>query len=396
MKCPKCNRENDPDANIRSACGVKLPQASDAPQKIDIKVSKFAVASAVLGLLGVPCLFIYERAATLRGVPPAPEFGILFLITAVLAVVFGIAALTRIETSYGRITGRAYAAAGIAMPVVTFFLITFFVVMAAPRSVAYRLYCGTNLSGIGNAMLIYSNDYDDEFPRAGGKVSKWGPTPNWQAVTRAEAYGLTDGPGQASISANFYLLVKYDEVTPKSFICKGSQGSGKKKGGDIGATEFALAKYKVRDKDIVDLWDFGPDPSKHCSYTYHIPYSPYPLTSSSDPSLAVAADRNPWQASPSRRARPLEDFQAFDPNGIRESIKRGNALEHQKDGQNVLFVDGHTTFEKQSFCGVNDDNIYTVQNETDIRRGIPPTLESQPADANDSLLVHDPPRGTGK
>jgi len=39
--------------------------------------------------------------------------------------------------------------------------------LARVRQIAYRLYCGTNLSGIGKAMLIYANDYDDELPRAG-------------------------------------------------------------------------------------------------------------------------------------------------------------------------------------------------------------------------------------
>ena len=34
------------------------------------------------------------------------------------------------------------------------------------RQIANRLVCGTNLSGIGKAMMVYANEYDDEFPRA--------------------------------------------------------------------------------------------------------------------------------------------------------------------------------------------------------------------------------------
>ncbi len=45
--------------------------------------------------------------------------------------------------------------------------------LARVRQIAFRMVCGTNLSGIGKAMLIYSNDYDDEFPRAGGINSVW-------------------------------------------------------------------------------------------------------------------------------------------------------------------------------------------------------------------------------
>ena len=54
--------------------------------------------------------------------------------------------------------------------------------LARVRQIAFRMVCGTNLSGIGKAMLIYSNDYDDELPRAGGRNSVWGGRiPQWLA-----------------------------------------------------------------------------------------------------------------------------------------------------------------------------------------------------------------------
>jgi len=55
-----------------------------------------------------------------------------------------------------------------------------------------------------------------------------------------------------------------------------------------------------------------------------------------------------------------------------------------------LFLDFHVGQEKRSFCGLNDDNIYTSWNGEDIRRGTPPRLGSKPADRADSLLVNDP------
>jgi len=75
----------------------------------------------------------------------------------------------------------------------------------------------------------------------------------------------------------------------------------------------------------------------------------------------------------------------------REAVKAGNTFGHQAEGQNVLFLDNHVNFEKNSFCGINDDNIYTSWDGQDIRRGVPPKLGSQPADRLDSLLVNDPP-----
>lgn len=76
--------------------------------------------------------------------------------------------------------------------------------------------CGTNLSGIGKAMLIYSNDYDDELPRAGGKSSVWAAKiPDCKAPNRFVAYQTrpNGSGGRASISASLHLPVKYAEVT---------------------------------------------------------------------------------------------------------------------------------------------------------------------------------------
>jgi len=62
--------------------------------------------------------------------------------------------------------------------------------LARVRQLAFRMVCGTNLSGIGKAMLIYANDYEDELPRAGGRTSTWGATKDWTAADRRLAFGL--------------------------------------------------------------------------------------------------------------------------------------------------------------------------------------------------------------
>jgi prepilin-type N-terminal cleavage/methylation domain-containing protein len=267
--------------------------------------------------------------------------------------------------------------------------------LARVRQIAFRMVCGTNLSGLGKAMLIYSNDYDDELPRAGGRNSQWATKiPNWLGVDRQQAYGLAaDGSGgTGSISSCFYLLVKYSEVTPKSFLCKG----------DSGTTEFKPAEHNAGATELIDLWDFGDDPgdnpdwgaTHHCSYSYHQPFGLYALTTSSEPGMAVAGDRNPWMDSPAAGAKLMDGSTGgtlpFHPTqGGREAIKTGNAIAHQEDGQNVLFLDSHVTFEKRSFCGINDDNIYTFWNGGDIRVGGVPTLGTNPENRLDSLLVHD-------
>jgi len=255
------------------------------------------------------------------------------------------------------------------------------------RFEAYRIECGDNLSQIGRAMLLYANDYEDELPRSGGRNSVWAPIiPDWKTYNRFGAYGLSaDGSGgSANISSCFYLLVKYAEVTPRTFICPG----------DVGTTEFKLSDVNIGFVgQLIDLWDFGPEPSRHCSYAYHMPFGVYALSMSDDPGLAIAADRNPFMDSPAAFAKVYPYI--FMPDGRKENIDYGNAIAHEEEGQNVLFLDGHVAFEDHSFCGINNDNIYTNWDGGDIRVGAVPTLGSEPMDRRDSLLVHDPIQPVG-
>ena len=322
-------------------------------------MSRLAIASLVLSILGV----------------------FTFAITAILAVILGMISLLRIEKSGGRLTGKGFATVGIAAAVVVFFVIGISMpALARAREISFRMVCARNLSGIGKAMLIYCNDYEDEMPRAGGRNSGWSNgIRSWTANNRYRAYGLlaNGSSGQASISSCLYFLVKYTEVTPKSFVCQG----------DTGVTDFTLAEYGVSGKSLIDLWDFGPNPTEHCSYAYHMPFGLYALTTSSEPGMAVVADRNPWIETPVAGAK---DISLFNPDGGREAVNAGNAIAHREDGQNVLFMDIHVGFEKRPFCAINDDNIYTYWDGGDIRRGgVPIPGASEPSDRLDSFLVHD-------
>ena len=83
--------------------------------------------------------------------------------------------------------------------------------LARVRQLAFRMTCGTNLSGIGKAMMIYANDYEDELPRAGGRSSTWGPVSNWMANDRYTAYGLDTqgGSGKAnSLPKSGFLILR--------------------------------------------------------------------------------------------------------------------------------------------------------------------------------------------
>jgi len=275
------------------------------------------------------------------------------------------------------------------------------VLFAKPREQAVRKVCAANLAQIGKAVLVYAGDNKGEFPRAGGRSTVWGGMPfntAWTAADRRIAFTLAaDGSGgSASINASFYLLVKYQQLPPRVFVCKGDEGT----------TEWKLSEcnFLPSNFELIDAWDFGPpdESFKHCSYAYHMPYTIYPLSTSLDPNLAVAADRNPWIISPASHA---QDWTKWRPDvsylggvvGTPAQACMGNSITHRRDGQNVLFLDGRVTFEKRAYCGVEKDNVYTISRDITGHGdpygiGLTPTgLACMPASRKDSVLVHDAP-----
>jgi prepilin-type N-terminal cleavage/methylation domain-containing protein len=241
--------------------------------------------------------------------------------------------------------------------------------LARVRELAHRVVCGTNCSGIVKAMMVYANDEEtSQFPRTGPPNTQWGAGNTFLATP------LPANP-TATLTASLYLLVKYEYTTPKQFLCRS----------DAGTTED-----RVPDPEL--LWDFTSG-GGNCSYSYHMPYSfdrgdgtmvSYSLSAASEPGLAAVADRNP-------HLDPAADTTSvtFSPIGTREEQQIWNAEAHQKDGQNVAFLDTHVDFEEYSFCGLSEDNIYVIATDRrDLRKGTPPAIGDGPYDRLDSLLVN--------
>jgi hypothetical protein len=383
MRCPACGVENVPGAPTCTACGRALDEAA---AKVRVRVSRLALTSSicvlVAGVLFVPSLIAHLDPRVLY--PRAPILNLtelLIMLLTGLAFLLGLLALLGIATSGGRVTGYPFAMLGAAGPF--FFLLGALYVptLGGFKATLPRILCGTNLSFIGKAMLIYANDCADDLPVAGGVDTTWGPgLRDWAAADRSEAFGLdpNGAGGRATVSSSFWLLVKYADAPTKWFVCRG----------DRGTRRFDPNEHLTSQRSLTALWDFGPDPAKHCSYSYHMPYGLRHLTTSSEPGTPVAADRNAWTDGPRWKAN---DFSKFRWDGSEQQQRVGNAVAHWLDGQNVLFLDSHVSFEKRSFCGRDRDNIYTSWNGDDKSGGVPPRVGSVPADRKDALLVNDPP-----
>jgi prepilin-type N-terminal cleavage/methylation domain-containing protein/prepilin-type processing-associated H-X9-DG protein len=283
------------------------------------------------------------------------------------------------------------------------------------KKIAQRVVCGTNLKGLGTAHIVYANDYEDDFViQGGGFTHAWEyNTGGWQSDVP-----VWDKQLPITVGASLYLLVREADVSPKSFVCGGG-----------GQQEFD--GENAMSLDIVELYDFGhtdngDGPRNCCSYSYHLPYrgDGGPNRNAADgtrsAAFAVMADKNPWMDPKLQAADTLDiDEDTWSEGIIRMerywdvpaipeshwSVKVANAYPHGRDGQNVLFGDGHTAYEKTPDVGVRHDGIYVRQGgqgdtEDQIRRGqagatfyVVGSLDSiQVSSGEDSLLVNDDDR----
>jgi len=131
------------------------------------------------------------------------------------------------------------------------------------------------------------------------------------------------------------------------------------------------------------------------SYSFHTPWAST-WSTNTRPSFVIGADenngKNPITANTSVSAPNTDQ----------------NSQNHNSDGQNVLKIDASVSFEKNVFCGLSDDNIYssnrvsssTTSNDTSATGSIPGYLKVTPSSKflkDDSVLLpvsHDAMAGT--
>jgi prepilin-type N-terminal cleavage/methylation domain-containing protein len=273
------------------------------------------------------------------------------------------------------------------------------------RQLAQRIMCATNLSGIGKAILTYSTDDKYEsFPVAGSSDSTWDRGTSGSGYEgensfdwrNPKAFPEVAGTHTVTLASHLYLLIKYADVSPDQFICPGSD-----------LKKFQLNNYLMTgiagnptNITMTDVWDFGGDylnaekdlsnsrNKGHQSYSYQSPvkirglennadHRAFSVSNTSNPATPVMADRNPFWQSPVDATSTARRYHwhITDKKVYAPSIPAGNSTYHQKDGQNVLYADQHSKFEKSANCGIESDNIYTVWGTTTTTGVIDPTTE---------------------
>lgn len=289
--------------------------------------------------------------------------------------------------------GLTLVGAVVTVVVIVIMIAIFMPALGKDPVIAKRVVCGHHLKQLGQAMTVYAEDFDGMYPQLPGS-GRWSKTLGFNySLKRPDFEGAQSASGR-TVTASWYLLVRQADVPLKTFTCPASK-----------TKEFGLPKDS---SDHTKLWDFGSDPHKHVDYSMHLPYGRFPANANLSAAFALGSDMNPWfqngEIIPAGENGKSPQLLTFDnwTTVERDAFGAGNYQLHirrfQKygEGQNILFADGHASFEAQPNVGVKNDNIYTYwsaeENPTDQDRqgGTAPTSRGAENDAksrDDSFLA---------
>ncbi|HYE20307.1 MAG TPA: DUF1559 domain-containing protein [Tepidisphaeraceae bacterium] len=241
------------------------------------------------------------------------------------------------------------------------------------RESANRVKCGSNLRQIGQAMIMYANDARGSFPRT--KYKPGGTNTAGTGITANDPFKPTSGtaPSDNDLSAPYFLLMRAQELTPELFVCPS---------GDQEKDNFGGGKNTAQTRANFSDW------KKNMSYGIANPYPNttavsrgYKWNNTLGADFAIGADRNPGQLSPHDVQKATETSSAKD-------MKGSNSDNHLREGQNVLFGDGHVEWSQTAFVGRRKDCIYTISGSTDGSKTTGGGIQSgSPAWAGDTVIL---------
>ena len=263
------------------------------------------------------------------------------------------------------------------------------------REAANRIKCGSNLRQIGQAILLYSNqERNGAYPRTNFAATSndantivWG-TGTTAAVANADPFAGPGIPTNNDVSASLFLLIRNQDITSAVFTCPSS---------------------------IAEPWDFGGGAltaqnwtnfngvagvKLNLSYSYQVPFPSgnavsrgFKLNNSASADFAVLADINPGKTIQGA-TNGAKDPTLVATNSATSAMRGANSANHDQEGENVLYGDGHVDFVTNPFVGQGRDNIYTYRT-TDITSAGPGNIgltattggNNSPWDGGDSILL---------
>jgi len=233
---------------------------------------------------------------------------------------------------------------------------------------ANRVKCASNLKQIGTGLMLYNND-NKTYPRAiyvpgtGLTAGAFAPS------TNADPFNTAN---QHNVGVALFLLCRTVDLTTQVFICPSTSDDN-----DPSTVAVGLrANFSA---------------SNNLSYAISNPYpkSGAGVTDGYKWSANVAAD---WAIGGDRcntgSANIANPGLASITYGATADLQRkANSRNHDGDGQNVLYNDGHVDWKTTIWAGSQNDPVYASNTQVQAGASITSTSDYTPLWAMDSVFV---------
>jgi prepilin-type N-terminal cleavage/methylation domain-containing protein/prepilin-type processing-associated H-X9-DG protein len=258
------------------------------------------------------------------------------------------------------------------------------------REQGNRVKCASNLRQIGLAIQMYANDNKGNFPRTHFNPGSNTVTANHSAYNSSNPFTANEN----NVTSSFFLVMKTQDLTSEVFVCPSSSAeratfSAAGIGGATGVQNYSNFR------DVSPIADV-------LSYSYIVPFpsltarnAGFKLNFTLSSDFAISADINPG-LQPNTGTQQDNVNPPGGTNATRSEMQKANSNNHNGDGQNVLYADGHVEFQSTPFAGmiinINNatyrDNIYTPVNAARDNIGLASTtLGIGPGDEKDTHLL---------
>ena len=254
---------------------------------------------------------------------------------------------------------KAFTLVELLMVIMIISILSTLVVPAVMRAVALarQSACRSNIRGIIQGLKGYSS-VSEEMPTVPVGTRSWDVAigTNWTSPPFRVPGGPEVTDKDRNHSANLWLLVRDEHAPPPGFVCPGTN--------DVQSER----------QNIKTTWDFAS--SEQISYGLQSPYGfDGSLSVLTPSSVVLVADGSPYVEqstgdNPGRIKSPADlhivDWGADSGGGEGddsvndEAMLYGNSPNHNRDGQNVGYIDGKVEWRTGANCGKNGDNIYTA------------------------------------
>jgi prepilin-type N-terminal cleavage/methylation domain-containing protein len=235
------------------------------------------------------------------------------------------------------------------------------------RETANRVRCGSNLRQIGLAMIMYSNENRQQFPRTAFTADA-APTATFGGADQSDSFAAAVGVN--NVPASSFLILKTQDVTPEVFICPSSNDTRDPLGANT-ANNTAQLRSNWTGIDNLSYGMTNPFPNNlaiAAGFRWN-------NTLGSD--FAIMGDKGRGTVAPST----VITVQSNSPTSDQ---RNANSRNHGGDGQNILYADAHVEFRNTVFAGAPRGGL---QDHVYANNASPRVVLGSPTDQFDTVLL---------